>query len=232
VLLTYSAFPVWTTRALLGQRSGWWVVVHEEKLSSVLSEFAHTLATDFPIQAILDHLVERIVGILPITAAGVTLITPGSAPHYIAASDQSALRYERLQTAIGEGPCLAAYQSGEAVAIPDLRLDDRFPNFGPAALEAGLLAVFTFPLREGDGQLGALDLYRDSPGDLDKQDMAAAQTLADVAAAYLLNAKAVPAQRVARSADWAAEPSAVAAAARTCRPKSEAVQDVCRDPLC
>ena len=41
------------------------VVVHEDKLSAVLSEFARTLATDFPIQRILDHLVERIVEVLP-----------------------------------------------------------------------------------------------------------------------------------------------------------------------
>ena len=36
---------------------------------------------------------------------------------YVAASDDSALRFEKLQTELGEGPCLAAYQSGEAVAI-------------------------------------------------------------------------------------------------------------------
>ncbi|HEX6656923.1 MAG TPA: bifunctional diguanylate cyclase/phosphodiesterase, partial [Ilumatobacter sp.] len=44
--------------------------------------------------------------------------------------------------------------------------------------------------RHGKGRLGALDLYRDSPGALDEGDMAAAQTLADVAAAYLINAQA------------------------------------------
>ena len=74
------------------------VVVREDKLSAVLSEFARTLATDFPIQGILDHLVERIVEVLPITAAGVTLISAGTAPRYIAASDEYALRFERLQT--------------------------------------------------------------------------------------------------------------------------------------
>ena len=172
-------------------RSAWMVImVHEDKLSAVLSEFARTLATDFPIQGILDHLVERIVEVLPVTAAGVTLISAGMAPRYIAASDESALRYEQLQTEIGEGPCLSAYESGEPVAVPDLGDDDRFPRFGPAAVAAGLAAVFTFPLRHGDGRLGALDLYRDTPGELDPHDMDAAQTLADVAAAYLLNAQA------------------------------------------
>ena len=73
-------------------------MVQEEELSEVLSDFARTLITDFPIQGILDHLVARIVDVLPVTAAGVTLITEGMAPRYVAASDDSALRYERLQT--------------------------------------------------------------------------------------------------------------------------------------
>ena len=162
----------------------------EQKLSDVLSEFARTMLTDFPIQGILDHLVKRIVDVLPITAAGVTLITPDTDPRYVAASDASALRYEELQTELGEGPCLAAYQTGEAVAVADLRDETRFPAFTPRALEAGLIAVFTFPLCNGDERLGALDLYRDTPGSLDAATMAAAQTLADVAAAYLLNAQA------------------------------------------
>jgi diguanylate cyclase (GGDEF)-like protein len=165
-------------------------VVHEEKLSAVLSDFARTLATDFPIQGILDHLVQRIVDVLPITSAGVTLISDGKAPHYVAASDESALRFERLQTEIGQGPCLAAYGSGEAVAIADLSVDRLFPEFSPAAVEAGLAAVFTFPLRQAGGRLGALDLYRDETGVLEPHDMAVAQTLADVAAAYILNARA------------------------------------------
>jgi GAF domain-containing protein len=148
----------------------------EQHLSDVLSEFARTTVTDFPIQAILDHLVERIVEIMPITAAGVTLISPQTFPRYVAASDESALRFEELQTELGEGPCLAAYHTGDAVAVPDLRNETRFPKFAPRALEVGLRAVFTFPLRNGDEQLGALDLYRTIPGALDAGTMDAAQT--------------------------------------------------------
>jgi GAF domain-containing protein len=160
-----------------------------EELSDVLSEFARTIVTDFPIQAILDHLVRRIVEIMPVTAAGVTLISPGLDPRYVAASNDSALRFEMLQTELGEGPCLAAYHHGEAIAVPDLRNEERFPTFSPRALDAGLAAVFAFPLHHGDSQLGALDLYRDTPGALSPEVMGTAQTLADVAAAYLLNAQ-------------------------------------------
>ena len=148
------------------------------------------MATDFPIQGILDHLVRRIVDILPITGAGVTLISSTKSPHDVAASDPDALRFEGLQTEIGDGPCLSAYKTGKAVAIPDLRGEHPYTVFGPRALEAGLAAVFTFPLRHEGGQIGALDLYRDTPGVLSEGDMEAAQTLADVTVAYLANAQA------------------------------------------
>jgi diguanylate cyclase (GGDEF)-like protein len=165
-------------------------VASDRDLSSVLSEFARTLVTDFPIQGILDHLVERIVQIMPITGAGVSLIAEGSAPRYVAASSASALTFEKLQADLGEGPCLVAFRSGEAVSVPDIREELRFPGFASRAERMGLKAVFTFPLRHGEEQLGALDLYRDEPGSLDDPTMIVAQTLADVASAYVVNAQA------------------------------------------
>jgi signal transduction histidine kinase len=162
---------------------------NEPLLSEILKEFAQTLLTDLPSQAILDRLVERIVGVLPITSAGLTLIVGGGSPEYVAASDPAALRYERLQTELREGPCLTAYESGEAVEVPDLRLERRFPAFCSHALAAGLGAVFTFPLRRGEERFGALDLYRETPGPLSAAALDAARTLADVTSAYLVNAR-------------------------------------------
>jgi diguanylate cyclase (GGDEF)-like protein len=161
-----------------------------DDLSDVLSEFARTMLTDFPIQSILDHLVKRIVDIMPVSAAGVTLISPGFEARYVAASDSSALRYEKLQTELGQGPCLEAYHTGVPISVSDLQVEDRFPAFTPRALQAGLTAVFTFPLNHDDVRLGALDLYHSVPGALSPEVMTTAQTLADVAAAYLINAQA------------------------------------------
>jgi diguanylate cyclase (GGDEF)-like protein len=161
----------------------------ERQLSDILSEFARTMLTDFPIQRILEELVRRIVELMEITGAGVTLISDTTSPHYFAASDGSALKFEELQTTLDEGPCVVTYQTGEAVSIADLHYEVRFPKFVAAALEAGLVAVFTFPLRQGDRRLGALDLYRDTAGPLSEEAMVVAQTLADVVSAYLVNAQ-------------------------------------------
>ena len=154
------------------------------------------MITDFPIQGILDHLVERIVEVLPVTAAGVTLIHAGMAPRYIAASDESALRFERLQTDIGEDRACRRTSRGRRSSVPDLRADDRFPQFAPAAVAAGLAAVFTFPLRQATAGWARWTSTATSPATSTRHDMVAAQTLADVAAAYLLNAQARDEARV------------------------------------
>jgi diguanylate cyclase (GGDEF)-like protein len=176
---------------MLPAPTGRWLtlIAAENQLSEVLSDFARTMLTDFPIQGILDQLVRRIVEILPITGAGVTLISETTNPHFVAASDELAMRFEELQTVLDEGPCIAAYRTGKAVSIADVSKEKRFPVFINQARDAGLGAAFTFPLHHGASRLGALDLYRNTPGDLDEEATKVAQTLADVTSAYLVNAQ-------------------------------------------
>ncbi len=162
----------------------------EPRLADVVSEFARTMPPDSSIQAIIDHLVERIIEILPISSAGVTLLPRSSEHRYVAASDASALGYELLQRKLDEGPGVLTAASGVAVQAPYLGSDERFPTFGPRALRTGLSAMFTFPLRHADHRLGALDLYQDAAGPLTPKAMGAAQTVADVVTAHLINARA------------------------------------------
>ena len=159
------------------------------RLAGVLSEFAHVLGTEFPINAILDHLVGQIVRVLPVDSAGVSLIASGVNPRLVVASDDFASELERLQSSLGEGPSVEVVQSGKAIFAPDLRTDERFPRFSPRASAEGLAAVFSFPLNHYREPIGALDLYRSTPGPMHSTEMEAAKTLADVAAAYLINAR-------------------------------------------
>jgi diguanylate cyclase (GGDEF)-like protein len=161
-----------------------------KRLVVVLRDFARTLTTAFPIQGIVDHLVAQIVDVLPVAGAGVTLISHDLSPNYVSASNDVSLGFEQLQSEHGDGPCILAYQSGESVAVPNLMLDSRFPIFGPTARAGGLAAVFAFPLRHGDGCIGALNLYRYITGPLSVHEMITAETMADVVSASLINAKA------------------------------------------
>ena len=146
------------------------------------------MLTEFPIQRILDHLARELSTSCPSPEPGSRssrsrpVLTMGGIGQHGLDVREAANRARR-------GPCVAAYRTGKAVAMPISR-EARFPLFVARALEAGLGAVFTFPLCQGDMRLGALDLYRGTPGPLSDEEMVAAQTLADVASAYLVNAQA------------------------------------------
>ena len=172
-------------------------MVDEPRLTAVLVEFARTLTTDFSIQTILDHLVDRVVEVIPVDGAGVLLMDSDVEHRFVAASDDMILGVETLQMELQEGPCLEAYRTGRHVAVRDLSRDGTFARFSPAAALVGLGAVYSFPLRLDDRQLGALELYAKEPLDLNEADLVGAQTLADVAAAYLFNAEARQAAREA-----------------------------------
>ena len=82
----------------------------EDTLASVLSDFARTMLTDFRIQAMIVRLVDRIIDVLDISGAGVTLISPGAAPHHLAASGKAA---------VGSGRCHLGPRGG--VHLPAAR---------------------------------------------------------------------------------------------------------------
>ncbi len=85
-----------------------------------------------------------------------------------------------------------ASQTGRPVLQPDLAQTAplRWPGFAGGALEAGVRAVFAFPLRVGAIRLGVLDLYRDRAGPLSTDELAEALSFADAATLLLLHAQA------------------------------------------
>ena len=126
---------------------------------------------------------------LPATGAGVSMISAQGARGVAAASNAHSEELEELQFTFGEGPCMDAFASRRPVLEPDLGagLGHRWPVYAPAARERGVQAVFAFPLQVGAARLGALDLYRDQPGSLSKEDLAQALAFAEVAVVTLLD---------------------------------------------
>ena len=124
--------------------------------------------------------------------AGVMLMSGEIPRGSLCTTDGVSQLIEELQYTLGEGPCVDAYQQDEVVAEPDLAdpVTRRWPAFTPRALQAGVRAVFGFPLRAGTVRLGALNLYRDAPGPLSGGQHADALVVADVAARWVLEAQA------------------------------------------
>ena len=105
---------------------------------------------------------------------------------------------EQLQYELGEGPCVDAYNEERPVMEPDLAAPQtpRWFGFRRPAIDAGVRAVFGFPLRAGAIRLGALNLYSDRPGALSDDQHADALVMADLAAQAVLvmQANAAPGQ--------------------------------------
>jgi GAF domain-containing protein len=132
------------------------------------------------------------VEVLSVTGAGISMVTETGNRGIVCATDDIAAQIEALQFTLGEGPCIDAVAAGSPVLIGDLTEPgdlavDRWPAFMKGAADAGVRAVFAFPLRVGAINVGALDLYRDTPGELNRDELPAALMAADTAALALLH---------------------------------------------
>ena len=138
------------------------------------------------------RLCEACAEVVGVSGAGVMLMSGDVPQGSLCTTNAVSGLIEELQYTLGEGPCVDAYQQDRAVAEPDLADPDtrRWPVFSPPAVQAGVRAVFGFPLRVGTVRLGALNLYRDRPGPLSGDQHADALVVADVAARWVLEAQA------------------------------------------
>jgi GAF domain-containing protein len=169
-------------------------MVNHEELALLLVEFARNLVRGYDIEAILSRVCEGTAAIVGATGAGVMLEDEQGDLRFVAASDEIVREIEDLQIEFGEGPCLHSYHTGEQVVVTDLATSDHFPRFGPKAVEAGLRAVYSFPMGFEEQVIGALNLYDAEPGVFGEDEQRAGQTLADISTSYLLNARSVAAR--------------------------------------
>jgi hypothetical protein len=132
---------------------------------------------------------------LPVSGVGVALMTDQGPAGTVTATDGAAKELEELQFTLGEGPCVDASRTGRPVLQPDLAATAplRWPGFAGGALQAGVRAVFAFPLRVGAIRVGVLDLYRDRPGALSPGELSETLSFADAVTLVLLDAQSASA---------------------------------------
>ncbi len=120
--------------------------------------------------------------------ASIMLVHDGVSRGSLCATDRVSALIEELQFTLGEGPSIDACREGRPTLEPDLvsPTTSRWIAFGPPAIEAGVRAVFGFPVRIGAAGLGALNLHRGRSGPLTDEQHADALVLADIAAECIL----------------------------------------------
>jgi len=126
--------------------------------------------------------------VVGVTGAGIMLMSGDVPRGSVCTTDDVSALVEELQFELGEGPCVDAYHLHHQVLEPDLGdpVEARWPAFTPPALEAGVRAVYGYPLLVGAVCLGALNLYNDRPGPLSDDQHVDALVMAGVAAEAVL----------------------------------------------
>ncbi|WP_405972834.1 GAF and ANTAR domain-containing protein [Streptomyces sp. NBC_00988] len=161
--------------------------MNQQLLAKTFVELADNLVADFDLIDFLRLLTDRCVSMLDASAAGVLLADHDGKLRVMAASDEQVRLLELFQLQSDEGPCLEAFRTGTQVIVPDLTREvDRWPRFVTAAHRGGFGAVQALPMRLREETVGALNLFRATPGSFDPVGTPIAQALADVATISLL----------------------------------------------
>jgi transcriptional regulator with GAF, ATPase, and Fis domain len=159
-----------------------------EVLSATFVELADTLVAGFDVIDFLHVLTDRSVQLLDVSAAGLLLADPQGELRVVAASSEAARLLELFQLQSDQGPCVDCFRAGRPVDSGDLAAAaHRWPRFAPAAQQAGFAAVQALPMRLREQVIGALNLFRASPGALSPAEIRVGQALADVATISLLH---------------------------------------------
>jgi hypothetical protein len=113
-----------------------------------------------------QRLLRACVMVFGVSSAGLTAVAGGEHCGVLAASDPGFAEVDDLQFRFGEGPAIDAVSSGRRIIEPDLEAAQaRWPAFAPAAMARGIHAGFALPFTAGTC-LGAISMYRSTPGDL------------------------------------------------------------------
>ncbi len=141
----------------------------ETRVLNAVVALADSLLDDFDVVELLTGLTERCTELLDVEAAGFLLADPLRQLRLLAATSEAARELELFQLQADEGPCVDCYASGEPVSVADIeQTAGRWPQFVPAAVEAGFASVHAVPMRAAGVVLGALGLFGVRPGELDE----------------------------------------------------------------
>lgn len=159
--------------------------VATDRLSAVLAAMADL---DGNAPSALDRLCGAAVSLLSLHGAGISLMVDGELRGTAGQYGAGVAVIQELQFELGEGPCVDAWSGMEPILEPDLAAPAivRWPTFAGRGVDAGVLAVFAFPVHLGAIRIGVLVFYRDRVGGLDADALAYGLVLADLASWVIL----------------------------------------------
>jgi hypothetical protein len=164
------------------------------ELSNLFSDIGARLLTGSDVPGVLKRLTELTVKRVPgAEYAGITVGRTSGRFSTVAATGELVHRTDAIQYELGAGPCVDAVVKQTTFNARDLRLDERWPEFGRRAVEAtGIVSMLSMRLFvEGDGELIAgLNAYSHAPEAFDETSESIAVLLATHGALAVASANA------------------------------------------
>jgi GAF domain-containing protein len=161
-----------------------------EGLGRLHQELAAVVLVDRDLPDVLTEVVSTARRAVPAAeAVSITLIRDDDA--FTAAYDgQLAMDADEMQYERGYGPCLDAGRAGEVFLVPDMRTEERWPDYARQAVERGVGSSLSVPLPFQGASIGALNHYSTEVGAFREADVALGEEVAGFVAVAVANAEA------------------------------------------
>jgi hypothetical protein len=151
------------------------------RVTDTLVQITGRLVGDYDSAAVLRQVTSVCTDLLGAAATGVMLADPRGGIDVIHASDEGARFVELLQTQTEQGPCIDCMRTAELVSVPDLEAElQRWPDFVPAAVDAGYRSIYAVPMRLRAQGVGGLNLLYADTAELPAWQLHLAQAMADL----------------------------------------------------
>lgn len=155
-------------------------------LASALAEAARAINAPGSLNETLDAIVHAAkVSVPGFDHVGISITHQNGKIETLAATGPLVWELDTLQYDLEEGPCVTAIREQPVVVAEDIRNDERWPRYVPAAVESGLCAQMAVQLYTNDETLGGLNLYSTVSTAIDPNALLAAELFATHAALTL-----------------------------------------------
>jgi GAF domain-containing protein len=157
-------------------------------LERALTQLADLRTSPVTIEAALHRIVESADALFQVDGSALMLVDSDQVLRNLAVSHRRAALLEELQAEHGEGPCVDAHDEKQTVWADDLRREERWPSFSPAAAGRGLAAVLASPIPYSSDAVGVVAVFASGPHPWTEAEQEAIVAFTDLAAMLILNA--------------------------------------------
>lgn len=164
------------------------VHIQETALQGAVAQLSHQDLASLDLRGSFAEVARVLRDLCGADGAGILVVDDTHVLRYLASTDSSAQLLEAVQESTGRGPCVHSLVTDEAVVVPDILEDRRWPDIGQVLAANGVRAIIGVPIRVGGVPVGSVNVYCAQPRQWDETDARALTTIEALAGRLLSGA--------------------------------------------